>query len=227
MIFKSLFNLCFPRQCFGCNQVLLRHQTFLCAYCLHHLPFTEQHRFRENEAYQRFHGRLPLENCSCLIYFTKSGFVQRLFHELKYNNQPEISHYLGKIYASQLQNTAWLQTVDALIPVPMHATKRKKRGYNQVDGFAQALSETFGIPIAQQLLTQEKPSSSQTRKSLFERTRENKFRFQIAFQPQDHGKHYVLLDDILTTGGTLEACGKKILEIPDCKISILCLAQTQ
>lgn len=227
MFTTDIFNVIFPKLCLGCDIILLRNQQFLCSQCNHLLPFTQQHTYSKNESIERFHGRLRLENGACLLYFTKSGFVQQLFHHLKYKNQPQISYYLGQIYAEQLRNINWLQTVDFIIPVPMHRKKQQRRGYNQVDGFAQALSEYFNIPIASAVLTQDKYSQSQTQQTLFERTRIDKLQFNVHYQEQHHGKHFLILDDILTTGGTLESCGKKVLEIPNSKISILCLAQTQ
>ncbi len=227
MLLTNLIDVFFPKCCFGCDKPLLCNQDFLCVSCLHQLPFTFQHLFHENEAYQRFHGRLRLVHCSCLLYFTKNGFVQQLFHHLKYKNQASISYYLGQIYAIQLTHRSWLQTVDFIVPVPLHKKKQRARGYNQVYGFAKALSQHFNIPIEYQLLTQDIYSASQTGKTIFERTRVNQLRFNVHQQPQHHGKHFLILDDILTTGGTLESCGKKILEIPNSSISILCLAQTQ
>lgn len=227
MIIKNIIDVFFPQLCFGCESALLRNQKILCTNCLHQLPFTGQHLYRNNDALDKFYGRLSLQNCSCLLYFTKEGLVQRLFHHLKYKNQPQISYYLGQIYAFQLQNLSWLATVDSIIPVPLHKKKQKTRGYNQVDGFAQALSEAFKIPVDKQLLTQKIFTISQTQKKLFERTTPNPLRFSINSQPHHHGQHFLIVDDILTTGGTLESCGKKLLEIPNSTISILCLAQTQ
>ncbi|MBW3518501.1 ComF family protein [Flavobacterium sp. NKUCC04_CG] len=227
MPLTTIIDVLFPKCCFGCDNHLLRNQDFLCVQCLHQLPFTFQHLHSENEAHQRFHGRLRLKNCSCLLYFTKTGFVQQVFHHLKYKNQPQISYYLGQIYASQLTDCPWLQTVDIIIPVPLHTKKQSIRGYNQVNGFAEALSDHFNIPIDYHLLTQDIYTVSQTRKNLFERTKTNQLRFNIHAQPLHQGKHFLILDDILTTGGTLESCGKKILEIPNSSISVLCLAQTQ
>lgn len=227
MIIKNIIDTFFPRLCFGCDTPLLRNQKILCTSCLHQLPFTRQHLYRDHEALDKFYGRLSVQSCSCLLYFTKEGLVQRLFHHLKYKNQSQISYYLGQMYAFQLQNIDWLTTVDSIIPVPLHKKKQKARGFNQVDGFAQALSEAFNIPIDNQLLMQKIHSVSQTQKKLFERTKPNPSRFTVNYKPHHRGQHFLIVDDILTTGGTLESCGKKLLEIPDSKISILCLAQTQ
>lgn len=173
----------------------------------------------------KFYGRLPLEFGACMLYYTKGGIIQRLIHNLKYNNHPEISKFLGKMYCEQLDGVDVLSTITEIIPVPLHKNKLKKRGYNQVTGFAEALQEHFNIPINEKLLYKRIKTTSQTKKNRFQRLKNSEEEFAL---DQTHlnatHNHFLLIDDILTTGGTLEACSKILLKIPNSKITILCLA---
>lgn len=226
-MWNSFLDLLFPKLCFGCEEILLNNEDIVCLHCRNNLPLTYHCNMSKNEATQKFYGRIPIEYASCFLYYTKGGVVQNLFHQLKYHNQPEISYCLGKIYAQQLKNCIYYTQLDAIIPVPLHRDKLKTRGYNQLDGFAQAVSEDLCVPIAQHLLYKTKNNSSQTKKNLFNRTSKTEEKFEVQYGATDTDKHYLLIDDILTTGGTLEACAKKVLTIPNSKISIACLAATR
>lgn len=224
---KNLVNLLFPRCCFGCDSILLQNESILCTLCREKLPYTKQHLvFNQNKAHPKFYGKVNIEFAMCLLYFNKGGIVQKLFHQLKYNHHPEISYFLGNLYAHALKETNLLTQIDEIIVVPLHPSKQKKRGYNQVDGFAKALHEAFDIPINSNLLYKTKVSVSQTTKNRLERSNRKKEEFEVRLNPTDEGKHFLLLDDILTTGSTLEACCKKLQQIQNCKLSILCLAET-
>ncbi|MGG5507024.1 MULTISPECIES: ComF family protein [unclassified Myroides] len=224
---KNLLNLLFPISCCGCGVILLKGESFLCTACRAFLPFTNQHQSDANEAMGKFYGKVNITRASCLLYYTKNGRVSHLFHQLKYGNQPQISYFLGKMYAEILSETAALKTIDWIIPVPMYPKKRKQRGYNQVDGFATALAEYYGIPINRTLLTKISATPSQTTKSFRERINAQTTVFYLTPAPEYTGKHFLLLDDILTTGTTLETCAKLLLQIPQSKVSILCLAYTK
>lgn len=226
MLLKNLIDLLFPKLCLGCKNPLYHNEYLLCVCCRHQLPFTQQQRYSDNASYRKFYGRLPLEHCSSMLYFTKKGIVQQLLHQMKYKNHPEVSYFLGLMYAELLKEHDFLKHVDQLIPVPLHPKKLKQRGYNQVDGFATALSQRFCIPINRQLLYKTRQTTSQTQKNLFGRTQNLEERFDIRNHSGYAPQHFLLLDDILTSGGTLESCGKKLLQIPQCKLSILCLAQS-
>lgn len=226
-MWSSFLNLLFPKLCFGCEEILLNNEDIICLRCKTSLPFTYHWSMQKNEATQKFYGRIPIEYASSLLYYSKGGIVSNILHHLKYRNQPEISYYLGKLYAHQLRNNPYYKNINAIIPVPLHKDKLRNRGYNQLDGFALALSEEMKVPIANHLLYKSKNYSSQTKKNIFDRTSKTEEKFEIKYNLEDSDKHYLLIDDILTTGGTIESCGKKILQIPNCKISIACLATTR
>lgn len=224
---KDILNVLFPNNCKACNDLLLNNEEIICLRCRNDLPFTQEHTILNNGSMNKLYGKIPLEHMACLMYFAKGGIIQQLIHNLKYKNHPEISYFLGNIYASQLAKTTILKDVTSVLTVPMHKNKLRTRGYNQVDGFALAISQHFNISINNKLLIKTLKTSSQTTKSRFQRKNQKNEVFDIdRTQITQEHNHFLLLDDILTTGNTLEACCKKLLLIPNTKITILCLARS-
>jgi ComF family protein len=223
---QDLFHILFPKCCLACEQIVLENEDILCHRCREELPFTQHHLHLKNEVTAKLYGRLRIEFGACMLYFSKRGKVQQLFHNLKYRNHPEISYFLGMMYCEQLKETTLLNNISKIIPVPLHPKKQKKRGYNQVDGFAVALSETFSIPINRELLYKTRKTNSQTTQNLLQRTTKHEEIFDVKICSKEEGSHFLLIDDILTTGSTIESCGKKLLQIPNSKLSVLCLAAT-
>lgn len=211
----------------GCTAILLAQEEWLCTRCRVALPFTNQHLFLSNEALGKFYGKVKVQQASCLLYYTKNGIVAHLLHQLKYNNQPRLSLVLGHLYAEILAQDCAFPAVDCLVSVPLHPKKQRQRGYNQVDGFAQALSQRFEIPVVSDILVKKEQTASQTTKSFRERIQAKPSVFHLQSTSDYNGKHFLLLDDILTTGSTLETCARLLLQIPDSKVSILCLAYTK
>ncbi|WP_410503903.1 ComF family protein [Myroides sp. ZB35] len=227
MIITDILNLLFPKNCMACNSILLRNEQYLCITCRNEIPYTQEHLIDQNDSMAKFYGKIPIEFAASLLFFSKGGKVQQIIHNLKYRNHPELSYFLGTIYAHQLTKTTRLKEITSIIPVPMHKKKQKKRGYNQVDDFAKALSDHFHIKINNKLLIKTLQTSSQTTKSRFQRKSQTKEVFDLDLNfKDDEYNHFLLLDDILTTGNTLEACCKKLLQIPNTKITILCLARS-
>ena len=225
-MFKSLLHLFFPPTCSGCKTILIANENVICTSCRHEMPLTQHHLNPENDAYKKFYGRIPVEHVSALVYFHKKGIVQELIHSLKYRGQEAIGTVLGEWYAEELKNIPVLSTVDTIIPVPLHKKRLKERGYNQVTTFCEALSQNLGIEINDQLLYRKMYSKTQTKKSKEARSEIKNSLFDVTFSPSDFGKHYLLIDDVITSGATLEACAKAILKIPDAKISIITIAYT-
>ncbi|MTG97530.1 MULTISPECIES: ComF family protein [Myroides] len=174
----------------------------------------------------KFYGRVKIEMACSFLYYKKGTATQNILHNLKYNNHPEISYFLGNLYAQQLKETTILDTVDEIIAVPLHKSKQRKRGYNQVEGFAKALADNFHIPINEKLLIKSKRGKSQAKKGLFDRLKTKEAEFVLCPKADKQAKHFLLLDDILTTGSTLEKCAKQLLNIPHSKVTILCLAMS-
>ena len=223
-MFKNIVNLFFPPVCSGCHSLLITNENVICTLCRHTMPLTNHHLNRENEAFKKFYGRIPVEYASALLYFHKRGIVQELIHNLKYKGQEEIGSVLGAWYAEDLKNLTILQSVDEIVPVPLHKRKLKERGYNQVANFGLVLSENLNIPFNGSLLIRNIYSKTQSRKSFLNRSDGIDAIFDTSFTEKDHNKHFLLIDDVITTGSTLEACSHALLKIPGAKISIVCMA---
>jgi ComF family protein len=223
-MFQNLINLFFPKSCAGCHSVLLSDEKVICTVCRHEIPLTNHHKMDDNEVYQKFYGRIPLEFGAALFYFHKKGIVQEMIHKLKYKGQEEISETVGDWYASELKDLNQMATIDYIIPVPLHKKRMRERGYNQVTGFGRALSNQLGIPYDDQLLHRKLHTKTQTKKDLLGRADVISTVFDVDFSDNHHGKHFMLIDDVITTGSTLEACSRALLKIPNVKISIVCMA---
>jgi len=226
-MFKSIINLFFPKVCSGCSSFLLLNENVICTFCRHDIPLTNHHLHHENDAFKKFYGRIPIIHTSALLYFHKKGIVQELIHNLKYKGHEEIGTILGEWLAEDLKKIALLQTVDEIIPVPLHRKKLKERGYNQVTAFGEALSSNLNIDYNDTLLIRNVYSKTQSKKNLLARTEGIETTFDVFFTEKDHDKHFLLIDDVITTGSTLEACSRALLKIPGAKISIVCMAMAQ
>lgn len=224
LMFQSLIHLFFPPVCAGCKTVLITYENVICTNCRHEMPLTQHHLNPENEAFKKFYGRIPVEHVSALLYFHKKGIVQELIHSLKYRGQEEIGFVLGEWYAEELKNHHLLQTVDAIIPVPLHPKKFRERGYNQVTEFGNALSKSLDIPVNTTILFRQVYSKTQSQKNRLGRTEGIDSVFDVSFSESDYNQHFLLIDDVITTGATLEVCAKALLKIPGAKISIVCMA---
>ncbi len=223
-MFKSIINLFFPPVCAGCHSFLLSNENVICTLCRHTIPLTNNHLNPENEAFKKFYGRIPVEYASALFYFHKKGIVQQLIHNLKYKGQEEIGTVLGEWYAEDLKNSTIIQSVDAIIPVPLHKRKLRERGYNQVTNFGLALSKNLDLAYNDSILIRKVYSKTQSKKNLLNRSDGIETTFDVAFTEKDHNKHFLLIDDVITTGSTLEACSHALMKIPGAKISIVCMA---
>ncbi|MGL2965527.1 ComF family protein [Flavobacterium sp. XGLA_31] len=221
---KHLLNLFFPKSCVGCHSFLLTDEKVLCTQCRHEIPLTNHHLMAQNEVMQKFYGRIPLEFGSALFYFHKKGIVQEMIHQLKYKGHEDISDMVGCWYASELKDLEQMQHIDYIIPVPLHKKRLRERGYNQVEGFGKSLSAKLDIPYDDQLLFRKLHTKTQTKKDLLGRADVISTVFDVNYTEEHHGKHFMLIDDVITTGSTLEACSRALLKIPDVKISIVCMA---
>lgn len=223
-MFQNLINLFFPKACAGCESFLLADEIVLCTECRHEIPLTNHHKTEDNEIFQKFYGRIPLEFGASLFYFHKKGIVQEMMHKLKYQGQEEIGTAIGHWYSKELKSVEQIKNIDYIIPVPLHKKRLKERGYNQVEGFGKALSENLKIPYDEHLLSRKLYTKTQTKKDLLGRSHVIDRVFDISSPENYHGKHFLLIDDVMTTGSTLEACSRALLKIPDSKISIVCMA---
>ena len=222
---QDFINLFYPKVCVGCDGLLLNDEYVICTQCRHKMPLTNHHLVPKNEAFQKFYGKIPVESAGTMLWFHKKGIVQEMIHKLKYKGQQDIGTATGRWYANYLGEVT--KTVDTVIPVPLHPKKQRQRGYNQVANFGEAIAGALNIGYDDKLLVRNVYTNSQTKKNRSDRANNSQSVFDISCIPEDSGKHYLLVDDVLTTGATLEACGRALLKIPEAKISIACIAMTE
>lgn len=223
-MFSDFFALFYPRICAACSGNLSAQEEYICMSCQYHLPQTNYSGFKDNPLSKLFWGRTSIETATSYFYFSNDSKVQRLIHQLKYKGQKELGIYLGEQYGRELKQSPLFMHVDKIIPVPLHAKKLKKRGYNQAEYFAQGLSNSMNIPVLKHTLRRVKESGTQTKKTRYERWENVENIFRLVQPTALIGKHILLVDDVITTGSTIEACASKLLEIEGLKISMASIA---
>ena len=208
----------------GCGTDLLNPQTELCFKCLTELPGTG-FLFKPNNPVEKFFaGRLPILAASAEYYFTKDSLIQRILHELKYRGNPELGIQLGRKMGTSIQQAEGFQP-DLLIPLPLFPSREKKRGYNQSTLLCKGISELTGIPVMEKVISRPQHTETQTKKGRIERWKNMEGKFFLKDPQSIEGKHVLLIDDVITTGATLEACGQELLKA-GCRLSVasLCVA---
>ncbi len=224
---SDLLGLFFPNSCRLCGKSLHQQEEILCTTCLYKLPRTNFQLSPENQIMDIFNGRLPLVSATSFLFFSKGGGTQQLIHKLKYKGNREIGTHLGKLFGNKLNDSRLFRTADIIIPVPLHPRKEHTRGYNQSMMISEGMASNMYARVLSDVLYRNIQSSSQTKKSRYERWENVKDIFEIKKGYRLEGKHVILVDDVITTGATLEACGNKLLEIPNVRLSIAALAYVQ
>ncbi|MET0946144.1 MAG: phosphoribosyltransferase family protein [Flavobacterium sp.] len=202
----------------------MSNESVICSYCRHEMPLTQYHLDTKNEAVKKFYGKIEIQHASAFLYFNKRGMVQELIHNLKYKGHEEIGFLLGNWYIEDLKELNLEIPFDVVIPVPLHKRKFRERGYNQVTTFGKALAEGLNITFDDTVLYRKKYSKTQSKKNLLGRSENIENIFDVHFSEENQNKHFLIVDDVLTTGATLEACSRALLKIPGAKISIVCMA---
>ena len=217
--------LLFPRLCLACENPLPYEENHLCLECQLTLPQTDFHLEKNNLFVERFVGRVPIEAGAALFYFTKKSRTQHLVHKIKYHDKREAATELGRMLGRKLMQSVDYQCFSAIIPVPMHPRKQILRGYNQAEMFANGLSEAMNIPVEKTALRKVKMTETQTKKNRFERLENIEDVFELANPSVLKGKNVLIVDDVMTTGATLEACAHAILtKMDDVKIGFATIA---
>jgi ComF family protein len=221
---KNLLNLFFPKVCYACNGILTDHEVHICTSCRHSLPVTNYHFEQDNKVDKVFFGRVKLEQATALLKFQKKGLVQGLLHNLKYKGHEKIGEFLGVWLGNELKQTEHYKTVDLVIPVPLHKKKLRKRGYNQVAKFGEEIAKALQIEYKDNVLVKKSSTKTQVFKSRFARWNNSNELFFLENKDLISGKHILLVDDIITTGATIEACSIALLKAKDVKISVATIA---
>lgn len=218
-----MLNLLFPKVCSGCNDALLSEETIICTNCRHQLPMALFHQNNDESMKNIFFGRFPITEATALIKFQKKGISQELLHNLKYRGDEEISYFFGKWLGAELAEIPHYQNVDLVIPVPLHKQKLKKRGYNQVTGFAVEIAKALNTLYRDDILIKTSKTNSQVFKNRILRF-DVEEEFTIQKTEEINNKHILLVDDIVTTGATLEKCALQLLKAENITISIATIA---
>jgi ComF family protein len=206
--FVSLF---YPRYCFACGEGLAKGEETICSRCMLELPRSNYHVEIENPLFKRLDGRIPIQHAFSFFLFRKGGKVQHVLHALKYDNHPEIGEMLGEVYGEELRLAGYDVRFDLIIPVPLHATRKRTRGYNQSEEFAKGLSKSLNIETSSGLLIRTIKTESQTRKTKLKRWQNVSDVFKVTDPEQIFEKRILLVDDVITTGATIEACANVLL----------------
>lgn len=221
---KDLLGLLYPTLCYSCKQCLPSGKEPLCLSCQVGLPKTDFHLYQENPLTERFWGRMRIVTGASLYYFGKEGRVQNLIHQLKYKGKKEIGYHLGLMYGQTLIKHPLYRAIDLIIPVPIHVSKKRKRGYNQSDYFASGLSQGMKAPWSPNILKKVKKTDTQTVKSRLERFQNVSDTFEVVRPKEIANKSLLLVDDVMTTGATMEACGHKLLACEKVRLSLATIA---
>jgi competence protein ComFC len=224
---KDIIHLIYPETCIICQNELLFQKKYICFFCQNELQYTYFERFIEPSPLdQLFWGRAKISSTYAYVYFEKGKNVQPILHALKYKNKPEIGETLGVLIGEKIKDLPSFQNIDALIPVPIHPKKKFTRGYNQSEKIADGISSILKIPVIPDFIESLKQTSSQTNKNRFMRWDNVATKFSVKNKIKLN--HIAIVDDVITTGATLEAIIKVILENnPEIRISIMSLAITK
>ncbi|WP_460977001.1 ComF family protein [Spirosoma knui] len=228
-IVNDFVDLLYPTLCLGCRQSLRSNEKILCTTCRINLPETGQHREPyDQNLLNKLAGKVPVRFIASYLHFSKGGVVQKIVHQVKYRGQKEAVKEIASWYGHQLKTESQLtKDIDVIIGVPLHKTRLQQRGYNQADWIAQGLSEALEIPMRTDVLLRLKFNASQTRKNRIERWENVKTVFAVADQNEVKGKNVVLVDDVLTTGATIEACAIELLRAGCRSVGVLTIAATK
>jgi len=221
-----LVNLFFPQACSACDTLLTDNENYICVRCRHELPLTNYHFDRSETITKIFYGRVQLQDATALFYFHKENRVQRLLHNLKYKGKEELGRVFGNWLGAELQESSYFNTIDIVIPVPIHPKKLKQRGYNQVALFAQQLANILNASYVDDVLLKSMNTKTQVFQSKEARYQSVAQNFYTINLSAIDNKHILLVDDIITTGATIEACALALKPAINSRLSIATIAIT-
>lgn len=209
---KDFLSLIYPPVCEACSGKLFAGESLLCTKCWNDLPLTGFHKDMENPLTRLFWGRADIMTGTALFYYHKGGMVQKVIHRLKYKGGTKLGYYLGCQLGNQLKDCKWYDHLDVIVAVPLHKERLRSRGFNQSEVIGMGLSSTMGIPLNNKWLQRISATQSQTKKRRFLRWQNVETVFQLTPGSMIEGRHILLVDDVITTGATLEACATRLTE---------------
>lgn len=220
---NDFFNLIFPKLCSACEQTLLRNENVICTKCLLTLPKTDYHLDEDNPINKIFLGRVDIKMAAAFYNFSKGSRVQRLLHRLKYKGGEDVGEIIGLHYGFELKTSKYFKNIDCIIPVPLHKNKLKKRGYNQSESFAKGLSKSMKVPVNTTNLYRKIDSKTQTKKTRYKRWENVGEIFGVIENHNLANKTILLVDDVVTTGATIEASAQVLVKL-NCKVLVALIA---
>jgi ComF family protein len=223
-LWDDFISLLFPRLCYGCGNHLLRNENLICTECYVIIPRTSYHLENENPVAQLFWGRCQIEKTGAFSFYNKGSRIRNLIHNLKYKGIKEIGYELGRIYGLSLKSSGFTADIDLIIPVPLHPSKKRIRGFNQSDFISSGIADATGLPVVTNSLARITVSSTQTRRSRYERWTNVEGIFGVIDPEIIRGRHVLLVDDVITTGSTIEACTNELCKVEGVKVSVVSLA---
>jgi len=223
-IFDDILELFYPQLCITCGERLISQEKFLCMKCWFDLPVSNFHLNEENKVAQLFWGRVQIDHATSYFHYRKGSRYQKLIHFIKYNGMKDLGQEAGNRFGHILRESEQFKQADWIVPVPLHPKKEKKRGFNQSEWIARGIADAMKKPLLMNNLHRKIFTSTQTRKNRFERWQNVDGIFGVKNPAEFENRHVLLVDDVVTTGSTLEACAYELLKINGTKVSIATLA---
>ena len=223
---NDFLHLFYPHVCVGCGTDIIEQKETICSQCFTGLPATDYFLYANNPAERLFAGRILVQNAGSAFYFTKQSLLQNIMHEIKYRNNTEAAIFIGKQTGLALQQSGRFTGIDVIVPMPLNNRRMQQRGYNQAAFIAKGIGEVINKPVEDHVAIRTVNTVTQTGKDRTSRWQTMQHAFAVNDKKALTGKHILLVDDIVTTGATLEACGAEILSLGDVKLSIATVAHT-
>ncbi len=223
-LWDDFISLLFPRLCYACGNHLLRNENLICTECYVVIPRTNYHKEDTNPVAQLFWGRCMIEKAAAFSFYNKGSRIRNLIHNLKYKGIKEIGYELGRMYGLTLKSSGFTTDIDLIIPVPLHPVKKRIRGFNQSDSISMGIADVSGLPVDTNSLARTIGSATQTRRSRYERWTNVEGIFRVTETEKIKGMHILLVDDVITTGATIESCANELLKVEGVRVSVVAIA---
>ena len=225
-IFRDISTLFFPELCLSCENVLNTNEKLVCSFCNYELPKADYTNLINNNVEKTFYGRVDIEQATALLLYSKKGIVQKLIHNLKYFGHQDVGKLFGNWLGNEIKQSNRFKNIDYVVSVPLHKNRLKSRGYNQVTKFGEQISKILDIPYKETILIRKNTSNTQSKKIRLDRWKNVEEMFFVTDLSVFENKHILLLDDIITTGATIETCCNELHKVKNIKISIAVMAFT-
>jgi len=223
-LWDDFISLLFPRLCYACGNHLTRNENLICTECYILIPRTGYHMQPDNPVEKLFWGRCRIEKAAAFSFYNRGSRIRNLIHNLKYKGIRDVGYELGRIYGQSLNGSDFIRDIDLIIPVPLHPSRKRARGFNQSDLICRGMSEATGIPVDTESFARITVSATQTKKSRYDRWTNVEGIFSVTGPEALRGRHVLLIDDVITTGSTIESCTNELLKTEGVKVSVAALA---